>query len=136
MNGELNPAFFIMVLIIRDVENKECHVCKRKIIKAEKSGSKFYYRSKLICDNCLFYRDGKYTEIKISTRKIIIKSTKDLQKYKKLSIIDITNNDLIGEYVNSEILKKDFIAYKNKNPENEIKIIDRMSYHDLTNHFE
>jgi len=118
------------------MESKICQICKRKVIRPEKSGSAWYFSRRKICDNCMFYKDGKYDKIHISTKKIVIRSIKGIQKYQSLSIIDVTNNELIGEYIDSEILKKDFIAYKNRNSENEIVIIDRMYYHNLTNHFQ
>jgi hypothetical protein len=111
--------------------NKICPKCGRKSLAPEGGPAWFFPKNK-ICQNCTSLKFGYFYEIN-ANRRPLIKTVEQSQAVFPLSILDMTENELVGVFRDFKSLKRRLNGYRADYPRSRIKIIDK-KYHDFTDY--
>jgi hypothetical protein len=114
--------------------NKKCPVCGRKAVAPEMSFGKLVFPPKKKCFNCTSLEAKVFKQIN-ANKRILIKSQKQAEAVFPLTVLDLTNDKLIGKHDDFKSLRENLNKYRTDNPKSEIKIIDK-KYHDFTPFFQ
>jgi hypothetical protein len=111
--------------------NLTCRYCTRKKVYPQREGRVWRYPAERLCFDCTMRQHPMFDEI----RKRRPRKAKSLSRAFPLTIMDITNNVLVGEYDTKDKIQKAIDRYRQRKSRASIIVINYPDYYDFTSYF-